>query len=485
MDNENILVDELKNAYRKYKTQVYYDNYSAINRLKLAQFEFENFNYEKFNSIDWDRKTSEKNYNDKFENYFKKLAKRLLEDYNNFSEEIIKNINVISFPKKFDNKKNVDEQNDTTRFNKDEITNFNTSNEEIKKIHYFIDLPVEGHILGVLWILRVGYILDDKLYDNCYGNRLNETVLESIKKNETHKKFTPFLFKPYYKNYETWRDNGLNSVEILTNDNKDAIMISLDLKDYYYSSLINFDDLKKDIDKTLEINNQKPISKEDEKLTDFIKAVFEKYSSKFYRNNKIINEDTFENEFMIPLGFLPSLIIANWNLQGLDQRILEDVNPFYYGRYVDDILIVLESHKRSESFREKQFIEEYNLDSILKKYFTIKNEKEDEYPHNKILKGDTEESKIYTIYDTIIHHKNDEEYHYNYKNLQIQREKLKIYKFSHKFSNAFIKNFRKAIFLNSSEFKLLHESDSIINSLEENCYKIDCISVKSTSCQIY
>jgi len=489
----NDLSKELQNAYRKYKTQIYYDNYSAINRLKLAQFEYENFNYEKSEDSNENEQTPEDKYKNKFDDYFKDLAKKLVDDFDKIKKEMIEKINVISFPKEFKVNKSSDNKK------KKEITNFNTSNENISKIHYFIDLPVEGHILGILWILRVGYILDDKLYDNCYGNRLNETVLESIKNNESHKKFTPFLFKPYYKNYESWRDNGLNSVEILTNDDKDAIMISLDLKDYYYSSLINFEKLKIDINKTLNIIDKKSMleknDKKDEKeeeedkklnnnLTNFIKSVFKKYSSKFIRHNEI-DEDKYENEFMIPLGFLPSLIIANWNLQGLDQRILEDLNPFYYGRYVDDILIVLESHKRSESFKEKQFIEEYNLESIIKKYFTVENEKENEYPLNKILKEDNtkknkeskdeniEINKIYTIYDAIIHYTDDDEYYYNYKNLQIQREKLKIYKFSHKFSNAFIKNFRKAIFLNSSEFKLLHESDSIINSLEENCYKID------------
>lgn len=74
---------------------------------------------------------------------------------------------------------------------------------------------------------------------------------------------------------------------------------------------------------------------------------------------------------MIPLGFLPSLIIANWNLQGFDKVILNNINPFYYGRYVDDVLIVFGLHK-SESYEDPE-IDHMNVDSILKKYFTNEN----------------------------------------------------------------------------------------------------------------
>lgn len=73
---------------------------------------------------------------------------------------------------------------------------------------------------------------------------------------------------------------------------------------------------------------------------------------------------------MIPLGFLPSLIISNWYLQGFDQAIIESVHPHYYGRYVDDILIVIGSHEKSES-HGNQMIEEDSSEYLLDKYLTI------------------------------------------------------------------------------------------------------------------
>lgn len=45
----------------------------------------------------------------------------------------------------------------------------------------------------------------------------------------------------------------------------------------------------------------------------------------------------------IPIGFASSAIIGNWYLYDFDNTISEIVNPIYYGRYVDDILIVIKN----------------------------------------------------------------------------------------------------------------------------------------------
>lgn len=352
VDNHELEIDNLKkqlqSAYRKYKNHIYYDNHSAIQRLELAHFEFDNFRNDDSNA----------NFNSNVDSFFHKFAESLLNDFDKVTDEFLKNINVISFPKTF-----LDSDN-----NNEFISNFNETCYDVNRIHYFIDLPVEGHILGVLWILRCGYLLDDKLYDHCYGNRLNDTILSNLKENPDELEMTPFLFKPYYKNYQSWRDNGLNSVNSILSNNKNAIMLSLDFKDYYYRSLIDFNDLKEDIKKTKKnIFGNDTLDDFDLKLNNFIECVFNEYSNKFTRkihNTQVQNEnnqdyDDYKKLPMIPLGFLPSLIIANWNLQGFDQVVLEDVHPFYYGRYVDDILIVFESHQKSDSFG-RQHLEELN-----------------------------------------------------------------------------------------------------------------------------
>lgn len=436
MGDIDILKDQLIASYKKLKNHIYYDNYAVIQRFELANFEFENFRNDK-DIFD----------KDVFDRFFYKFAEDLISDFDNVISDIVNKIDVISLPKSVSNDK------DSIKV----ISNCNKKKNNISKIHYFIDLPIEGHILSVLWIIKSGFVLDKRLYNNCYANRINDTLIDSILNNKNI--FSPFLFHPYYEKYSSWRDNALNSITTLLKDNKNAIMLSLDFKDYYYRSLIDFKRLNDDIIDSKEKINV-PHTDFDEKLNSFIEKVFNCYSLKFKR---IFDKNNEENLPMIPLGFLPSLIIANWNLQGFDQSILEDINPFYYGRYVDDVLIVMESHEKSELHGE-QHINELSLNKFIEKYLTYKHEN----PHNNIFKKNNSD---WMLCDIHVH--NNEENYYPYNNLKIQNDKLKIYKFSYKCSDVILKNFRKEIYKNSSEFRLMHGFESIIDELEDNIYQIN------------
>lgn len=107
----------------------------------------------------------------------------------------------------------------------------------------------------------------------------------------------------------------------------------------------------------------------DEKLSDFIESIFEKYTELFIRPNYKPRGDELP---LIPLGFLPSLIISNWNLQAFDQNILNLLHPVYYGRYVDDMLLVFKSSEESKSFSNKDL--ELNIEDLINKYLLNKNE---------------------------------------------------------------------------------------------------------------
>lgn len=474
---ELILKNQLKSAYRKYKTHIYYDNYSAIQRCKLAEFECEKFS--KLNNVE-----SSFFDEDKIDNFFDNLTKKVL---NNDLNEFLEELNVIAFPKKMkSNESNV-------------ISNYDETSTNIDQIHYFIDLPVEAHILGTLWILRCGYVLDDRLYKNCYGNRLNKHLLSNLKEKDVwsnwyfSNNFSPFLFEPYYKNYQSWRDNALNSVKNLLKSDKNAIMISLDFKNYYYSSSIDFKLLKKDIEAGHELiqknyNFNDKIDNEDYKkvninLTNFVQDVFKNY----YKEFKIKYKQ--KDLPFIPLGFLPSVIIANWNLQGFDQAILEDIHPSYYGRYVDDILIVLDSHEKSETYGNQHFKELKPID-ILKKYFTRDEENQvifkieesniENDGSNNTKKDETNTEKSNNDeYEPIIklhnikHRIHDKDF--CYENLEIQKNKVKLYSFSHNHSTSIIDNFKKEIGKNISEFKLMKDSDKLFSDFEEKLFEIDYV----------
>ncbi|NKF15268.1 reverse transcriptase domain-containing protein, partial [Rhizobium phaseoli] len=71
----------------------------------------------------------------------------------------------------------------------------------------------------------------------------------------------------------------------------------------------------------------------------------------------------------LPVGLPASAVVANAALLKLDQFIEQQVVPLYYGRYVDDILLVMENAsdiKTTEQFWEWIFSRDGGKD-LLKK----------------------------------------------------------------------------------------------------------------------
>ena len=77
---------------------------------------------------------------------------------------------------------------------------------------------------------------------------------------------------------------------------------------------------------------------------DFIYKIIEKYSREL--------GDLFGGRNVLPIGFLPSNVLANCYLNKFDKAVIEGLNPMYYGRYVDDILIVEKVEKNSTIYKE-------------------------------------------------------------------------------------------------------------------------------------
>lgn len=336
-------------AYRKLKLVVYYDNSQLFLREKISQFEDE-----------------------KIESKLKAISKMIMtySKEGNF-EKYLNEISYYCLPKKVSLQKEKESNI---------IRNFTEGKSEVNKVTYYIDLPVEGHILGVLWILLVGGELQKKYKDFAYGNILYDSF------QQNHNK----LFRPYFKQYEKWRDKAIRKVEELKNNEQQSMLIALDIKDYYYSANVSFRKLKEDIfNKNTYININSALLIEDsesnhekgqekikidelaKELTVWIENVFSEYSKKILDDNK--KED---KRVMIPIGFLPSNIIANWYIYEFDKAVQQKINPAYYGRYVDDIIIVIKKNGFEEEYKNiDQFIQDkmcmYKL--LDKRYMVVEN----------------------------------------------------------------------------------------------------------------
>lgn len=260
----------------------------------------------------------ERSINDNLNLKFEKLLKEL----NNFDENspffkvLFESIGVKFFPKKIS--KNENESNF--------ITNVKCApNYEMEKVIPFIDLPLEFHIISILWINEFGYKFDKELLKECRGNRL------LLNKDNTGVVNTSSLFKPYFTQYQKWRDESIIVAQNLLNEERNALFINLDIKDYFHSCLINLDKYF-----PVETNNFKSFH-------FILRKIHRNYSEKISEQYKFLDGYFLDQEgkSLLPIGLLSSYVIANHYLNDFDKIVTNKFKPAYYGRYVDDILIVI------------------------------------------------------------------------------------------------------------------------------------------------
>ena len=324
----SIKFEVFKKAYKKLKSNVYFDKTALILRNKIVEFESDfdiDYSLEKLHKDFVDPVRREKLFN-----------------------EILSSISFSSFPKKLKTENN--KENDDVIIN-----NFSPQIVKVDKEQYHIDMDVRGHILGVLWVMLIGYRIDKNLYMHSYGNRVKENLYNEFSGDIT---YSPYLFKPYFRQYENWRDNAMDKAQNLINSGQDAIIITMDFSRFYYSVDISKTFIESIYDEVKEDNDDGQYSV----LNDFIYSVIERYS-KCFPNNPEVN-----GRKILPIGFLPSNIIANRALSNFDKAIIDLWNPIYYGRYVDDIIIVDKIESKS-STGEQLYDNKIGKGELLEYYF--------------------------------------------------------------------------------------------------------------------
>ena len=205
------------------------------------------------------------------------------------------------------------------------------------------DFPVKSHILSALWINMVGHKFDACLNDNdVYGARLKR-----LKKTDSNTdNFLPFhissigSFKSYYEPYQKWRSDGLTAIRTELAENRPVVAVSLDLKSFYHSidpSFIGTTEFEQEIG----LNGERSISKEERSFTRALVKLYKLWGKK----SEAFSDDLMEVDEIIPgglaIGLTASRIISNVLLCKWDKLVREELAPVHYGRYVDDMFLVL------------------------------------------------------------------------------------------------------------------------------------------------
>src|SRR5690606_39174808 len=275
--------------------------------------------------------------------------------------------------------------------------NFSEKSYKLKNINYFFQGPIELHLISILWIIREGYILHKDYCKDNYAyflelNSENGNVVDGLR-----------LFKPYFEQYQKWRDKGVDLAKSIVAKDTDVVVLSLDIKEYYYN--IGYD---LNLQEKLHYRITSGLGVKGLLFTQMIFKINEVYQKICPKDSKAI----------MPIGVLSSGILANWYLKEFDNKIKEELSPAYYGRYVDDILIVLSNTKISKDFNKSKF--KSPLEAFLDKFFV-------ERSIFNVIPDDPAKS----IQDReITYHFTDDE------KITIQKEKITIYSFESKESQA-------------------------------------------------
>ncbi len=162
-----------------------------------------------------------------------------------------------------------------------------------------------------------------------------------------------------------------------------------------------------------------------------------------------------DNNPMISIGFLPAYVISNWYLNEFDNAVKEKIKPLYYGRYVDDILMVFSVKDTSLE----------NKDKTALFFELIKNFKDVIFEDIGNVRRGTKD-RFYKI---------SSKYLYEAKHLlSLSNNKIKVFYFSHLYSRELIETFKRTIAQQSSAFLYLHENDKdVFSDYAANIWKIN------------
>jgi hypothetical protein len=196
---------------------------------------------------------------------------------------------------------------------------------------------VDFQVVAALWILKVGYKFDGCLDTQvAFANRVR-TVRElggAHGREANHQALG--LFAPYFSAYREWREQGLAAIEQALGHGKSILAITMDIEQFYHRVCPRFL-LRREFLDLLGLE----LSPEEKRLTRQLLAAIETW----YEQTP---DFAIREEGAIPVGLSASKIISNVLLVEFDRRVRNELRPVHYGRYVDDVFLVLEAKDSDE-----------------------------------------------------------------------------------------------------------------------------------------
>lgn len=180
--------------------------------------------------------------------------------------------------------------------------------------------PIAFHVITTLWINKIGERFDSRVSKNAYGNRLRRHKDQSLNLRALGS------FNPYLHHYRAWRDNGLKTIRTTLEQNKKVVALTADFAAFYHNINASFI-----ANKTFQSKIGITLTADEQEFTQIVVKMLEHWAGETPTGRGL------------PVGCSISAVIANAALILFDDSIEKEIIPLYYGRYVDDIILVIEN----------------------------------------------------------------------------------------------------------------------------------------------
>lgn len=205
------------------------------------------------------------------------------------------------------------------------------------KFRQIIVPTIDAQVVSALWILKAGHLFDQVLSpDHSYGNRLRRLGRKKGVVGALNFECNG-LFAPYYSAYGTWRSHGIRAMRDALEKGQEIYAVTMDVKQFYHRVAPAFMTRE-------EFLSAAGISLSEDQLqftADLIKAI----GSWYWKTPDYAERPAGA----LPIGLSASKIISNVVLFQFDEEIRSKLSPIYYGRYVDDVFLVLRSESSHKS----------------------------------------------------------------------------------------------------------------------------------------
>ena len=255
---------------------------------------------------------------------------------------------------------------------------------------------------------------------------------------------------------------------------ENAVILSLDIKRYFYNIKINVTDLVKTF-----LNRDEKLEQEEERLCELLQRIHERYANVFSKFSLKV-----KGKVMLPLGLPSSGLLGNLTLKPFDDYVRNYVTPTYYGRYVDDILLVfsgkglkITKHQESASYIDgfiSDHLVTYEKGANILSSTTVRFLR-DPAPSNRIGSEGKANTNSSEGEDNSISKDNGISYSIEFgdSKFQIQLSKIIMEYFNCNESKAAINKFKKQLEKNRSEFRYLPWEEEINLEFDDEAFRLE------------